>query len=243
VIVRCAVWLIVLGPRASAAQETPSPDDQNRFTVTLAHPIAGPLSGAGYFAVYDEIDRNITSWRLSTPSVTYKMSSWFAPVAGIVYIWNDGEGNDNSRELRPYAGVRVSVPNQVGLHLYNLTRVEWRRITDTSTDTVQRTQRLRSRFSVEFPLSTRAWEPHTYFGSADVEPFVDLDGDFVETLRFSASLGYIVRQSLRLEVGYTGQSERVASGDPLAFNGNFLVFNVRFSLRHGLLEELVGSAD
>jgi hypothetical protein len=234
------VSLIVLSDLPTLAQEAPPPNDEFRYTVTFGHPIVGPFSGEASAAVFDEVDKDTTSYRLSTPNVRYDATSWFQGWGGAIYIWNDNRAGDNSHEVRPFVGVKLSAPNPVHLHLYNLTRFEWRFITQAGSDTTQLTKRLRSRFGVEFPLSERAWDSRTFYGSTDVEPIADLTGGFIEDVRFEAATGYIVSDRLRLEFQYTTQLTRGSSGEPLTFGDNLYWFNVKFSFAHGLVESLIG---
>lgn len=222
------------------AQKGPEPNDEYRFTFTLGHPIVGDLSGEAYGAIYDEVDKDTTSYRLSAPNVVYKANSWLQGWGGLIYIWNDNRAGDNSHELRPFVGVKAVAPNSAHLHLYNLTRFEWRFVTPEGRDTATLTKRLRSRFDVEFPLSARAWEPRTYFGSTDVEPIADLTNGFIEDLRFEASAGYIVNERLRLEFQYTTQLTRQSSREPLAFGDNLFHLYVKLGLARGLIDTLVG---
>ena len=69
--------------------------------------------------------------------------------SGMSVAWKQVEAPGNStRELRPYVGAKVRVPNSAHIHLYDLTRLEWRRITNTDEDTVSRAVRFRTRPSV-----------------------------------------------------------------------------------------------
>src|SRR4029077_10610427 len=117
--VACAVivCLLVLSAQRAAAQDGPPPSDEFRYTVALGHPIFGPLSGEGYAAVFDEVDKDTTSYRVSTPDVRYRVNSWFEGWGGAIYIWNDNHAGANSHEVRPFVGVKISAPNHVHLHL------------------------------------------------------------------------------------------------------------------------------
>jgi len=239
--VACAVvvCLFVSSVRPAAAQDGPPVSDEFRYIFQLGHPIFGPLSGEGYVAVFDQVDEDTTTYRLSTPNVRYRVNSWLEGWGGVIFNWNDNHAGANSHEVRPFAGAKVSAPNYVHLHLYNLTRFDWRFVTDAGSDTTTLTKRLRSRFAVEFPLSERAWEPRTFYGSTDVEPIADLTDHFMEDVRFEAAAGYIVNDRLRLEFQYTTQLTRQAAGDPLTYGDNLYWFTVKFGLGHGLVDSLI----
>jgi hypothetical protein len=85
-------------------------------------------------------------------------------------------------------GAKVFVPNSAHIHLYNWTRFEWRRVTNTDSDTITREWRFRTRPGVEFPLSARAWQPGTFYGLANGELFVA--HDFVGAVRLMSGGGY-----------------------------------------------------
>jgi hypothetical protein len=159
-------------------------------------------------------------------------------VGGFLVNWTDGQASGNSRELRPYVGVKIFVPNSARVHLYDLTRFEWRRITNTSRDTTIREVRFRTRPGVEFPLSTRAWQPATFYGLANGELFVE--HSFVDALRFASGAGYIKSDRVRIELQYVLELSRKVSTEALAYSGNSFRLDFKFSFKHGLLQRQEG---
>jgi hypothetical protein len=223
---------IVLGAHSARTQEV---TDDGRIGVIFAHPIAGELSGAPYVWFDDQTD-GVKTYRVSIPDVDYRARSWLHGVGGFLVNWTDGQGN--TREIRPYVGVKIFMPNSAHLHLYDLTRFEWRRITNTASDTITREVRFRTRPGVEFPLSARAWEPATFYGLANGEIFVE--HSFVDALRFMSGAGYIKSDRVRIEFQYVLELSRKASTDPLAYKGNSFRLDFKFSFKHGLLQRQEG---
>ena len=224
--------IVVLGAHSAGAQEVA---DDGRIGVIFAHPIAGELSGAPY-VWFDHQTGGVKTYRVSIPDVDYRARRWLHGVGGFIVNWTDGQGN--TREIRPYVGVKIFMPNSAHVHLYDLTRFEWRRITNTASDTITRERRFRTRPGVEFPLSTRAWQPATFYGLANGEIFVE--HGFVDALRFMSGAGYIKSDRVRLEFQYLLELSRKASTNALAYSGNSFRLDFRVSFKHGLLQRLEG---
>ena len=224
------VVVVALGAHSARAQEV---TDDGRVGVVFAHPIANELSGAPYFW-FDDQTGSVKTYRISFPNVIYKARPWLQGWGGLIVNWKDGQASGNTRELRPYVGVKVFVPNTAHIHLYDLTRFEWRRITNTASDTITRERRFRTRPGVEFPLSRHAWDPRTFYGLANGEIFVE--HSFVNALRFMSGAGYIKNDRLRIEFRYVLELSRTASTDVLAYSGNSFRLDFKFSFKHGLLQ-------
>jgi len=226
--------VVVLGAHNARAQEVA---DDGRIGVIFAHPIAGNLSGAPY-VWFDDQTGGVKTYRVSFPDVDYRARRWLHGVGGFLVNWTVGQASGNSRELRPYVGVKIFVPNSARVHLYDLTRFEWRRITNTSRDTTIREVRFRTRPGVEFPLSTRAWQPATFYGLANGELFVE--HSFVDALRFASGAGYIKSDRVRIELQYVLELSRKVSTEALAYSGNSFRLDFKFSFKHGLLQRQEG---
>jgi Protein of unknown function (DUF2490) len=227
--------LAVLAARDANAQSSSSPDNQYRVSTYFSHPIGGRLSGALVFDFYETPENDSKTFRIRAPNLIYKVRPWLDGVGGLFTIWTrDDPSSGDSNELRPFVGAKVYLPNAVHVHLYDLTRFEWRRI-DKSDDGIQWKERLRTRVGAEFPLSARAWQPRTFYGIASVEPFIDVNEGFVEELRFGAGAGYVRSDRLRLEFLYMEQLQRSAAGDPMTLSDNIFRLNIRYSFKEGLL--------
>jgi len=219
--------VVVFGAHSAHAQEVA---DDGRIGVIFAHPIAGEFSGAPY-VWFDDQTGGVKTYRISIPDVDYRARRWLHGVGGFLVNWTDGQ--ENTREIRPYVGVKIFVLNSARVHLYDLTRFEWRRITNTANDTITREERFRTRPGVEFPLSARAWQPATFYGLANGEIFVQRS--FVDALRFMSGAGYIRSDRVRIEFQYVFELSRKDSADPLAYSGNSFRLDFKFSFKQGLL--------
>src|SRR5262245_3362337 len=223
-----------LGAHSAHAQEV---TDDGRIGVIFAHPIAGDFSGQPY-VWFDDQTGGVRRYRLSFPDVTYRARTWLRGMGGFIVNWTDGQASGNTRELRPWVGVKIFVPNSAHIHVYDLTRFEWRRITNTTSDTLTREGRFRTRPGVEFPLSTNAWQPRTFYGLANGEMFVQ--HSFVNALRFASGAGYIKSDRLRIEFQYVLELSRKASTDALAYSDNSFRLDFKFSFKQGLLDRQEG---
>ena len=226
--------VVALGAHSARAQEV---TDDGRIGVIFAHPIAGDLSGQPYLW-FDDQTGGVRTYRVSFPDVTYRARTWLRGMGGFIVNWTDGQPSGNTREFRPWVGVKIFVPNSAHIHLYDLTRFEWRRITNTTRDTLTREGRFRTRPGVEFPLSTHAWQPRTFYGLANGEMFVQ--HSFVNALRFASGAGYIRNDRLRIEFQYVFELSRKASTDALAYSDNSFRLDFKFSFKQGLLDRQEG---
>ena len=222
--------VVALGAHSARAQEV---TDDGRVGVIFAHPIAGDFSGQPY-VWFDDRTGGVRTYRVSFPNVIYRARPWLRPVGGFLVNWTDGQASGNTRELRPYVGVKVFVPNSANIHLYDLTRFEWRRITNTANDTITREGRFRTRPGVEFPLSARPWQPGTFYGLGNGEMFVE--HSFVNALRFASGGGYIRNDRLRIEFQYVVELSRKSSTDALAHSDNSFRLDFKVSFKQGLLD-------
>jgi hypothetical protein len=113
-----------------------------------------------------------------------------------------------------------------------LTRYEWRRITNTDSNTITRETRFRTRPGVEFPLSTRAWKLGTWYGLANGEMFVQ--HTFVDAVKFMSGAGYIKTDRVRVEFQYVLELSRKSSTDALAYSDNSFRLDFKYSFKGGL---------
>jgi Protein of unknown function (DUF2490) len=226
--------VVALGAHSARAQEV---TDDGRVGVIFAHPIAGDFSGQPY-VWFDDQTGSVKTYRVSFPNVIYRARPWLQGWGGLIVNWTDGQASGNTRELRPYVGVKVFVPNSAHIHLYDLTRFEWRRITNTASNIITREGRFRTRPGVEFPLSARAWQPGTFYGLANGEMFVE--HRFVNALRFMSGAGYIKNDRFRIEFQYVLELSRKASTDALAYSDNSFRLDFKVSFKQGLHDKQAG---
>ena len=185
---RLALLLVLVAFDALRVQAQDVAND-GRVGVTFAHPtLFDDFSGAPYF-LFDDQTGGVKTYRVAFPNIIYHATPWLQGWGGFIVRWTDNQTSGNTRELRPYVGVKVFVPNSGHIHLYDWTRLEWRRITNTESNTITRAWRFRTRPGVEFPLSTRAWQPGTFYGLANGELLVE--HGFIDGVRFMSGAGYI----------------------------------------------------
>lgn len=139
-----AILLVVVSLGASHARAQEVTED-GRVAVIFAHPtILDDFSGAPY-VWFDDQTGGVKSYRVAFPNIIYHVRPWLQGWGGLIVSWRDDQASGNTRELRPYVGVKVFVPNSAHIHLYDWTRLEWRRITNTESNTITREWRFRTR--------------------------------------------------------------------------------------------------
>lgn len=223
-------------------------DDQknNEYQLNLNphHSLTDQLDVFGDFG-YREQPSNYTKYRFGWPGLIYGPTRWLQLWGGLDSYYTDNYGSANTLELRPFAGVKLFVPNQAKIFLYNFTRYEYRAIENMETHDWDKYSRIRSRFGVQFPLTTRAkaWEPKTFYALTDVEPFYRFDKGEWDPVRVRGGIGYIVNDQIRAEIIYTAEFTRAAHDDPLDYTDNILQLNIKIALRKGLLERLFNPGD
>jgi len=231
----CVLLLIALGSTTAHAQDV---TNDGRVGVVFAHPtIIDDLFGAPY-VWFDGQTGGVKQYRVAFPNMIYHATPWLHGWGGLFVDWKNGATSGDTRELRPYIGVELFVPNSAHIHLFNWTRYEWRRTTNTDTGTVTKVWRFRTRPGVEFPLSTQAWQPGTFYGLANGELFVE--HNFVDAVRFMSGAGYIRSDRVRVEFQYVFELSRNSSSDALAYSDNSFRLDFKFSLRQGLQHKQEG---
>jgi len=231
----CVLIVVALGATSAHAQDV---TDDGRLGVIFSHPaFVDRFSGEPYLW-FDDQTGGVKSYRVAVPNVIYHATPWLQGWSGLIVTWKSDPTSGDTRELRPYIGVKVFVPNTAHIHIYDWTRYEWRRTTNRDNDTVTRVWRFRTRPGVEFPMSTRAWQPGTFYGLANGELFVE--HNFVDAVRFMSGAGYIKNDRLRIEFNYVLELSRNSSGDALAYTDNSFRLDFKVSFKQGLIHKQEG---
>jgi len=214
-------------------------NDEYQLNLNPHYALTDQLDVFGNFAYYDN-PHDYSKYRFGWPGLIYGPATWVQLWGGLDSYYTDNVGSANTLELRPFAGVKLFVPNQAKIFLYNFTRYEYRAIEDLDTHDWNNYSRIRSRFGVEVPLTTRAkaWEPKTFYCFTDVEPFYRYDKNEWDPVRVRGGIGYVVNDRIRTEIIYTAQYTRTSPGKSLEFSENILQVNIKISLRRGLLARL-----
>ena len=238
--------IVVVLLTASSAQAQSSPDVTNEYRVTaFPHfPIKGKLTGFGYLGWVKNPEADYTLWYVGHPGVVYSVKPWFQIWGGLLGIYTNNETAVNAKqdtmELRPFIGPKLFLPNKRKWNIYNFTRVEFRQTYSHSTHEWTNVERIRSRFGVEVPLTSRsrAWKENTWYGIANIEPMYRFDKDDVDPFRAQVGLGCIPNDRIRMEFLYYANWGRVAPSNNLAFTENIFRLNVKIAVKRALLSHV-----
>lgn len=240
----CALIVALLHPLCVRAQGDDSINNEYRITAFPYYSIGTNTAGFGYLGYVNNPDKDFQTFYLGkgvnhflTPSVQL----W----GGLISTYTDNEDSANQLELRPFAGVKLFVPNKIKWNIYNFTRYEYRALQDQETHEWNNYSRIRSRFGVEFPLTSRAsaWQPKTWYALADVEPYYRFDKDLVDPLRVRGGIAYIVSDWVRVEFIYHAQFTRPAEGSGLEYTDNIFRLNFKLALDHRVLGRVFNGGD
>jgi hypothetical protein len=210
-----------------------------RSTLSLHHLIKDDLTGYAELQYRNNPDKHYQAYEVIWPSLTYSASHWLQLSGGLLSLYTDNEQSADKLELQPFAGVKLFVLNKIKWTVYSFTRYEFLDTENLDTHAWTSYSRVRSRFGVEFPLTTReqAWQPKTWYGLADVEPIYRFDHDTIDPVYVRGGFGYVLNHRVRLEFIYTAQFSRSSSGE-LAHAENLLEFNLSIGWSEGLLRRL-----
>jgi len=236
-------WLLFLFPIAAASPLCAADDDvsnQYRLTLSPHYPIRGNFSGFGELGYGWNPERDRQAYTILWPGVTYHAAQWARLSVGLRSIYTDNEDSPDKLELRPFAGVKLFLPNEFKWQLYNYTRYEFRDTQDRDTHDWTGYHRLRSRFGAEFPLTSRAkaWQAKSWYGLADVEPFYRFDTDRIDPLAVRAGIGYVLSDRIRLEFIYGAAFRRRAGSSGLEYTDNTFRLNIKIGLNRSIVSHL-----
>jgi hypothetical protein len=231
--------LLLLALWPLRAQATDDENNEYQFNVNAHARITDQFSTFGNFGYFSE-PNDYSKYRFGWPALNYQANAWLQLSGGLDAYYTDNDQSADTLELRPFAGLKLFVPNRAKISLYNYTRYEYRDFENLDTHDWSGYSRIRSRFGVEFPLTSRAraWAPETFYALADIEPFYRFDRNEWDPLRVRGGLGYVVSDRVRLELIYTAQFDRSKADSPLEFNNNIIRLNLRIGLNRGVLEQL-----
>jgi len=215
-------------------------DNEYQFNFNPYAPVAGNLSGFGNFGYIYQPD-NYAQYRFGWPGLIYKVNLWLQLCGGLDAYYTDNLAQADTLELRPFGGAKLFVPNKAQIYLYNFTRYEYRDTVNLDTHDWSGYGRIRSRFGVEVPLTSRdrAWAPKTTYAFTDVEPFYRFDCDKWDPVRVRGGFGYVVSDKIRVELIYTANFTRSTPGSSLDYTDNTIELNIRVGLSKGLLGTLL----
>lgn len=238
-------WLALVLHPALAHSQSDDVDtnvtNEYRLTVFPHYPIAGDLSGFGYLGWVKNPESDYTLWYGGFPGVIYKVRPWLQAWSALLAIYTDNytnlNGKADSLELRPFIGAKLFLPNSLKWNVYNFTRLEFRQVYHHDTHEWTHTERLRARFGVEIPMTSRerAWAEKTFYFIGNVEPMYRFDRNDIDPSRAQVGLGYVMNSRIRSELLYYANWGRAAEGSPLVFNENIFRLNIKVGLNRSLL--------
>ena len=232
------LFMLAVGSLPARAQD----DTGNEYRVTLfpSHRISDTVTGFAYLGYVWNPEKDYRTYYLGWPAGTYSPNEWLQVWGGLVGLYTDNENSSDKLELRPFTGVKLFLPNERKLNIYNFTRYEYRATQDQDTHDWNSVNRLRSRFGVEFPLTSkeRAWQPKTFYGLADVEPYYRFDRGQVDPFRVRGGIGYVLNESIRIEFIYHAQFTHPAGSKDLEYTDNIWRINIKLGLTKGIIGRL-----
>jgi hypothetical protein len=231
---------MVFVPRLLQAEDEQTANEF-RFTLSPYHPVKGNLTGFAGLGYYYNPDRDYSEYYLGWPGLTYRVKPWLQLWAGMHNTYLNNREKADLLEIRPFAGVKLFVPNRARVKLYNFTRYEYRMTVDLDESGWSYVNRVRSRFGLEIPFASRerAWQDRTFYGIADVEPFYRFDEDVVDPLRIRAGAGYVLSDRIRLEFKYYAQFARDGGSEPLEYNENIFRLDIKIGIAGGILQRVL----
>jgi len=234
---------LMCGLNASAQNDEPL-GNEYRLTLFPYHRISDQATGFGYLGYVNNPDKDYQTGYLGW-GVNYSLSKSVQLWGGLIATYTGNEHSADKLELRPFIGPKFFLPNDWKWNIYNFTRYEYRSIQDRDTHDWTGIHRLRSRFGVEFPLTSRekAWQPKTWYALADVEPFYRFDRGTIDPFRVRGGLAYILSNRIRMEFIYHAQFTRPAGSSGLEFTDNIFRLNIKIALNKGLMQRVFDGGD
>jgi hypothetical protein len=227
-----ALAVLLGGGGAAFAQDATDDDIRNeaRLTLVTTRPAAEreKIVWFQYLGVVNNNDKQLTSYYYSPPGIIYKPTKAVEIWLGMFGLYTDNKETNNSWELRPLTGLKLYVPNDKHVNVFNFTRFEYRSIHQYGETT--NIPRLRNRLGLEAPFTqAKAWTPKTWYGLADVEPFWRLDKGYLERVRVRGGIGYILNRTWRTEFIYHAEFSG-GEGAPKKYTDNIFRLNIKLSL-------------
>ncbi|HMG92527.1 MAG TPA: DUF2490 domain-containing protein [Chryseolinea sp.] len=221
-----------LMPNVAMAQE--EINNEYRVTFVPTYPVSKKIFLTTYLGYVNIPNLKQVNYYVGAPLlVTYRINPIVEVMAGaFLVVSRPKEGLDNT-EVRPLAGVKVYLPNDYHLNIYNWTRYEYRSFhyaDDESLDNVK--NRLRNRIGIELPLSKNAWQPKTLYALTDFEFFYTFEKGYFDRFRERLGLGYIIDPHWRVELIYHIQMKRDSEDLNPVWTDNIWRLNIKWTIPH-----------
>jgi hypothetical protein len=228
---------------AVAAPSARANDINNEYRLTLFPSVKlnDDITGFSYLGYVNNPDKDFQNGYIGA-GARYRVKPWLYVWAGLISTYVDNETRSDRLEVRPFIGPKIFAPNPWKWNIYNFTRYEWREFRDIDTGAWTETQRLRSRFGVEAPLTSveNAWKPETWYALTDVEPFYNFDSHDVDLFRWRTGVGHIFNERVRAELIYYMQYTRGVTDESLEHSEDIFRLNIRIAFGVGKPQEEEG---
>ena len=119
--------------------------DEYRLTLAMHSKITDKVSGNGTLGFFANPDLDTRTYRVQWPDFTYRAARWIQLSGGLLTQYIHDEHKADKLELRPFAGVKLLVPNQIKWNIYNYTRYEHRALENLDTHDWSHIDRIRSK--------------------------------------------------------------------------------------------------
>jgi hypothetical protein len=207
-------------------------NNEFRLTLVPTFPINKKVFVTTYIGYVNNTGTNTSSFYVGAPGIiTYKVNKVVEVMTGaFLIVANAKEGND-SKEFRPFAGLKLKAPNTGNLHIFNWTRYEFRSFTYPDDKSLNNTKnRIRNRMAIEFPLSKNAWEPKSWYGFSDFEFFYTFEKGYFDRFRQRFGGGYIIDKQWRAEFIYHIQLVKSSKDLNPVWNDNIFRLNIKWAI-------------
>lgn len=199
-----------------------------------------------YLGYVNNTDTDITSTYVGLPGLfVYRLNTNFQLQGGAFLIMNEDRSpkDRDNKEVRYVLGEKINLPNNNNLHISNWTRYELRDFHFEDNQLNKTDNRIRSRFSVEFPIGKNPWQPNSWYGITDFEMFYTFEKGFFDKFRQRFGLGYIVDKQWTLNFVYHIQLDRSAKDLRPIWTTNIFRLDIRWTIPHRKHAPLIDAPD
>lgn len=223
--------IAILLPNVTMAQE--EIHSEYRVTLVPTYPVSKKVFLTTYLGYVNIPNGNRVTYYVGGPLlVTYRPSPVIELMAGAFFVFNRTDGEHENTEYRPLAGVKLYLPNNHQMNIYNWTRYEFRAFfyDDKNLNNVK--NRIRNRIGIEFPLSKNAWQPKTFYALTDFELFYTVEKGYFDRFRDRLGLGRVIDKHWRVELIYHIQLLKDSKDDNPEWTDNIFRLNIKWALPH-----------
>ena len=222
---------ILLSGVATAQEEI---NNEYRVTFVPTYPVSKKIFLTTYLGYVNIPNLKHINYYVGAPLlVTYRIHPIVEVMAGAFLVINRPEEGLDHTEVRPLAGLKLMLPNDHQINIYNWTRYEYRSFhyaDDESLDNVK--NRLRNRIGIELPLSKNAWQPKTLYALTDFEFFYTFEKGYFDRFRERLGLGYIMDAHWKVEMIFHIQMVRASEDLNPVWTDNIWRLNIKWTIPH-----------